>query len=165
MKIWQRQYKWMLALVLFAALLSDCGAKATQRTDEALAQLARIDQAVTENGWDNKSLTEITQTHYSDAEGNEIVYYLCHTAYVDGAEAEITELNTEAFQTIITPDAAKKIRTCEINGMAAAIYDKDNHSYLCWTATPEYSFALEYDPKAVDETEIIKMAASVSSVS
>ena len=145
--------------------VSGCGAGAEQSNEEALAQLAAIDKAVTENGWDQKSLTEITQTHYSDAEGNEIIYYLCHTAYADGAEAKSPELNTEAFRTIIDPDTAESVRNCDLDGTSAAIYENAGNAYLCWTTSPEYSFVLEYDPETVDEAEIIKMAASVPSVS
>lgn len=155
----------MLALVLFAALLSGCGAEAEHSAVGALSQLATMDRAVTENGWHNQSLTEITPTHYNDAHGNEIVYYLCHTAYVDGVDANTPELNTAAFQTIIDPATAKNVRPCDVNGMTAAIYETVDLAYLCWTATPEYSFVLEYDPETTDETEIFKMAESIPAVS
>ncbi len=155
----------MLALLLFATLLSGCGAKTEQSTDGSLTRLARMDRAVMENGWYNQTLTEITPTHYSDADGNEIIYYLCHTAYVDSEEAGASELNTEAFQTIVDPNTAENICACDVNGMTAAIYEKSARTYLCWTATPEYSFVLEYDPAITDEAEIFKMAESVPAVS
>lgn len=165
MRIWLKNCSWVLVSCLIIVLASGCGAKGNKSTDEALTQLAVIDKAVTENGWDEKSLTEISQTRYSDAEGNEIIYYLCHTAYADAAAAETPDLNTEAFRTIIDPDTAEGARDCELNGLPAAIYENTGRAYLCWTASPEYSFVLEYDPEAVDEAEIIKMAASVPSIS
>ena len=146
-------------------LASGCGAKANQDAYEALTKIAAIDKAVTKNGWDRKSLTEISQTYYSDADGNEIIYYLCHTAHADGADGTSAKLNAEAFRTIIDPDTAESARDCELDGTPAAIYENAGRAYLCWTASPEYSFVLEYDPKAVDEAEIIKMAASVPPVS
>lgn len=154
----------MFALLPLVILLS-CGAKADQSIDGSLTRLARMDRAVTENGWYNQTLTEITPTHYSDADGNEIIYYLCYTVYVDSAEAGASKLNTEAFQTIIDPNTAENICACDVNGMTAAIYEKSARTYLCWTATPEYSFVLEYDPTITDEAEIFKMAESVSAVS
>lgn len=42
----------------------------------------------------------------------------------------------------------------------AALYKKDDVAFLCWTYSPEVSYALEYNPKIMADSEIIKMAES-----
>ena len=39
-------------------------------------------------------------------------------------------------------------------------YEFDELSYLCWTDTPEASYVLEYNPDAIPDEEILKMAES-----
>ena len=43
-------------------------------------------------------------------------------------------------------------------------YEFDEHSYLCWTDTPEISYVLEYSPEAVPDEEIVKMAESAETL-
>ena len=52
----------------------------------------------------------------------------------------------------------------KIKNWDAALYEFDEHSYLCWTDTPEISYVLEYSPEAVPDEEIVKMAESAETL-
>ena len=86
---------------------------------------------------------------------------ICKTTYYDADPAVVTGLNIEAINGVIDPEDAESSRECDVGGKAAAIYEKNRRSYLCWTDTPEYSFILEYTPGVVTEEDIFRMAESV----
>jgi len=46
----------------------------------------------------------------------------------------------------------------------AALYKTTEQCYLCWTYSPEVSYVLEYNPAAVSDEEVIRMAQSAKPV-
>lgn len=46
----------------------------------------------------------------------------------------------------------------------AALYEKGELSYLCWTYSQEVSYILEYNPNAIADEELIKMAKSAKPI-
>ena len=52
----------------------------------------------------------------------------------------------------------------KIQDWAAALYERGELSYLCWTYSPEVSYILEYSPYAFADEEIIKMAESAKPI-
>ena len=111
--------------------------------------------------WKKQSVTEVADMVYSDGRGNTIVYYICTTAYYDGDSAGQNGLNTEAISAVISPGEAESCRECTVSGLPAVICKKDGRAYLCWTVIPELSCVLEYDPAAVREEDMFRMARSV----
>lgn len=97
---------------------------------------------------------------YSDQEGNAINYHILKTTYYEADPLEITGLNIDALGTLFNIDGAKSCKEMKIKDWDAALYEFDELSYLCWTYSPEVSYALEYNPKAIADEEIIKMAES-----
>ena len=97
-------------------------------------------------------------------EGNEINYYILKTTYYEADPAEITGLNTEAIKRIVNPDRADSCQKMKIQDWDAALYERGELSYLCWTYSPEVSYILEYSPYAFADEEIIKMAESAKPI-
>ena len=109
--------------------------------------------------------TELVATlKYGDEEGNEINYYILKTTYYEADPAEITGLNTEAIKRIVNPDRADSCQKMKIQDWDAALYERGELSYLCWTYSPEVSYILEYSPYAFADEEIIKMAESAKPI-
>lgn len=94
----------------------------------------------------------------------EINYYILKTTYYEADPAEITGLNTEAIKRIVNPDRADSCQKMKIQDWDAALYERGELSYLCWTYSPEVSYILEYSPYAFADEEIIKMAESAKPI-
>ena len=138
-------------------------AKKPTPKEQAYEMMGRIEGALSEmdKDWKKQSVTEATPITYADDSGNTIVYYLCETTYFEAEPAEVAELNMEAVQCVIDPASADSSRSCDVNGLAAILYEMTDRFYLCWTISPEYTCILEYSPDAVTEEDIFKMAESV----
>ena len=89
---------------------------------------------------------------------------LLKTTYYEADPAEITGLNTEAIKRIVNPDRADSCQKMKIQDWDAALYERGELSYLCWTYSPEVSYILEYSPYAFADEEIIKMAESAKPI-
>ena len=92
-------------------------------------------------------------------DGN-IYYRILKTTYYEADPAEVTGLNTVAFNVLFPVDLMDSCEEMKIQDWDAALYKNDDVAYLCWTYSPEVSYALEYNPNAVEDWEIIKMAES-----
>ena len=126
--------------------------------------LGRIENALGDE-YKKQSMTELVATlKYGDEEGNEINYYILKTTYYEADPAEITGLNTEAIKRIVNPDRADSCQKMKIQDWDAALYERGELSYLCWTYSPEVSYILEYSPYAFADEEIIKMAESAKPI-
>ena len=44
------------------------------------------------------------------------------------------------------------------------LYRLPEKSYLCWTAAPDISYVMEYDPLVVSDADIIRMAKSAAPI-
>ena len=86
------------------------------------------------------------------------------TTYYEADPSEVTGLNEDALGVLINPDSANSCKEMKIKNWDAALYEFDEHSYLCWTDTPEISYVLEYNPDVVPDEEIIRMAESAERI-
>ena len=126
--------------------------------------LGRIENALGDE-YKKQSMTELVATlKYGDEEGNEINYYILKTTCYEADPAEITGLNTEAIMLIVGPGTADACQEMKIQDWDAALYERGELSYLCWTYSPEVSYILEYSPYAFADEEIIKMAESAKPI-
>lgn len=132
----------------------------TVKEDDANKMIERIENALGEE-YKKQSMTELAATiQYGDKEGHTINYYILKTTYYEADPTEVLGLNTDAISLIVNPETAESCIEMKIQDWDAALYKTDTLSYLCWTDTPEVSYILEYDPDAVADKEIIKMAES-----
>ena len=101
-----------------------------------------------------------TPTFKRDKEGNEINYHILKTTYYEADPNEVKGLNVDALGVLFNPENANSCKEMKIKDWDAALYEFDELSYLCWTDTPEASYVLEYNPDAIPDEEILKMAES-----
>lgn len=109
-----------------------------------------------------QTLTEVVATLvYGDGiESHNINYHILKTTYYEADPADITGLHTDAFRVLFDPDQADSCQEMKIQDWDATLYEAGERSYLCWTYSPEVSYVLEYNPDAIADEEIIKMAQS-----
>ena len=108
-----------------------------------------------------KSLSKVTPFSYTDSEGNIITYYCCQTTYLADEYGENTGLNTDAIGMVIDFTQIQNRRECKVNAYNAFQCEMGEHSYLCWTISPEISCVIEYSADVNDEADIFRMAESV----
>lgn len=138
--------------------------KTSSPAGDAYEMMERIEAALGDE-YKKQSMTELVATlRYGDKEGNTVNYYILKTTYYEADPAEVTGLNTEAITLIIDPETADACQEMKIQDWDAALYEKGELSYLCWTYSPEVSYILEYNPDAVTDEEIIKMAESAKPI-
>lgn len=158
----------LFAVILVLGVAFAIGALVKENKDTLQDMIIRIESAIKEVlGDDVKKQTETVVAgtlKYADKEGNEINYHILKTTYYEADPSEITGLNVDALGVLINPDSANRCKEMKIKNWDAALYEFDEHSYLCWTDTPEISYVLEYSPEAVPDEEIVKMAESAETL-
>ena len=108
-----------------------------------------------------KSLSKVTPFIYTDSAGNTITYYCCQTTYPADKYGKYTGLNTDAIGMVIDFTQIQNRRECKVNAYNAFQCEMGEHSYLCWTISPEISCVIEYSADVNDEADIFRMAESV----
>lgn len=158
----------LIAVILVLGVAFAIGALVKENKDTPQDMIIRIESAMKEVlGDDVKKQTETVVAgtlKYADKEGNEIKYHILKTTYYKAEPSEITGLNVDALGVLINPDSANRCKEMKIKNLDAALYEFDEHLYLCWTETPEISYVLEYNPEAVPDEEIIRMAESAETL-
>ena len=115
-----------------------------------------------DDDYECKSISKVTPYTYANPAGNTIVYYCCQTTYISDQYGDNTGLNTDAIGMVIDFAQIKNRRDCKINAYDAFQCEMGEHSYLCWTISPEISCVIEYSADVNDEADIFHMADSVS---
>ena len=108
-----------------------------------------------------KSVSKVTPFSYTDSEGNTITYYCCQTSYLSDEYGEDTGLNTDAIGMVIEFTQIQNRRDCKVNEYDAFQCEMGEHSFLCWTISPEISCVIEYSTDTIAEADIFQMAESV----
>lgn len=153
-----------IIIICVVAILIFISGSRTAKADDAYEMLERVERALGDE-YKKQSMTELVATlRYGDEEGNTINYYILKTTYYEADPAEVIGLNTSAVSLIVVPESAVSCREMKIQNWDAALYETETLSYLCWTYSPEVSYILEYDPEAVFDEDIIKMAQSVKEI-
>ena len=126
-------------------------------------QIYNMENALKEvdEDYDCKSVSKVTPFTYTDSEGNSIVYYCCQTTYIEDEYGETTGLNTDAIGMVIDFAQIQNRRDCRVNGYDAFRCEIGEHSYPCWTISPEISCVIEYSADVIGEADIFRMAKSV----
>lgn len=150
------------ALVCFAVVI--CVTLWKQKPAEPTPDemVSRIEDALGEE-YNKQLVTELAATMtYGDQnnEENKIYYRILKSTYYEADPAEVTGFHTEAFNVLFPVDNMDSCEKMKIQDWDAALYKKDDKAYLCWTYSPEVSYALEYNPNLIADSEIIKMAES-----
>lgn len=127
--------------------------------------LGRVEDALGDE-YKKQTVSEvIAQLTYAHKDGSHpIYYYFVKTTYYEADPAEVTGLNTDAFRTVFDPDKAETAEEMMIQDWYGCLYRLPEKSYLCWTAAPDISYVMEYDPSEVSDTDIIRMAESAAPI-
>lgn len=154
----------LIVVFLILGVIFAVGAMAKESEDTPRDMANRIEAAIKDVlGDDVKKQTETVVAgtlKYSDKEGNEINYHILKTTYFEADPSAVTGLNVDALGVLFNPDSANNCTEMKIKDWDAALYEFEEISYLCWTDTPEVSYVLEYNPNAIPDEEILKMAES-----
>lgn len=154
----------LIVVFIILGVIFAVGAMAKESEDTPRDMANRIEAAIKDVlGDDVKKQTETVVAgtiKYGDKEGNEINYHILKTTYYEADPSAVTGLNVDALGVLFNPDSAKNCKEMKIKDWDAALYEFDELSYLCWTDTPEVSYVLEYNPNAIPDEEILKMAES-----
>ena len=127
-------------------------------------QIYNMENALKEvdEDYECKSISKVTPYTYADPDGNTIVYYCCQTTYIEDEYGDNTGLNTDAIGMVIDFAQIRNRQDCKVNEYNAFQCEMGDHSYLCWTISPEISCVIEYSADVNDEADILRMAESVS---
>ena len=101
---------------------------------------------------------------YADKKGNEIKYHILKTTFYEADPSEVVGFHVDSLGVLFDPAGARACEEMMIKEWSAARYEFEGVSYLCWTDTPEVSYILEYNPEAVADSEILKMAESAEAL-
>ena len=112
------------------------------------------------------SKTEVVRTltyaNKTDKDAN-IYYRILQTTYykIDAYEF-VTGLNTDALNVLFPIEQMDTCIEMMVQNSPGALYKENDTAFLCWTHDPEVTFVLEYTPSKTPDSEILKMAESVS---
>mgnify|MGYP005752170409 CR=1 FL=1 len=101
-----------------------------------------------------------TMVYGNGKDSDNINYHILKTTYYEADPKDVTGLNVDALNVLFSPDAAVSCEKMKIQEWDAALYKTQKQGYLCWTYSPEITYVLEYNPAAIPDAEIIKMAQS-----
>ena len=106
----------------------------------------------------------LTYVHETDVSKN-IYYRILKTTYYEaGDPGAVSGLTTDALNVLFPVDMMDSCEEMMIQNWYGALYKKDDTAFLCWTYDPEVTYVLEYTPSKTPDSDILKMAESVSPI-
>lgn len=154
------------ALCMFLAILI-IDALSERREPELTADeiLGQFEDALGDE-YKKQTVSEvIAQLTYAHKDGSApIYYYIVKTTYYEADSLEVNGLNTNAICTLFNPDTADTAESMMVQDWYGCLYTFPEKSYLCWTVSSEVSYIMEFNPNAVSDSIIIKMAESAAPI-
>ncbi len=141
----------VLILVLFATV--SCGESALPNTDKAIENLGE--------GYEKASETKIVPKYYENANGEEFVFYQCHTKFYKEIPATKNEVDETAVSGVIDLSSVDDMKSCRVGDYAAVLCKKGKDSFLCWTWDPTISFVIKFDADVISEDAVLETAKNV----
>lgn len=166
----KKKLQWCAGIVVLLALVAlsvyryiEVQNRQTDPNWKLAEQIYNMENALKEVDEDYacKSLSKVTPFSYTDSAGNIITYYCCQTTYLSDEYREGTGINTDAIGMVIDYSQIQNRRDCKVNAYDAFQCEMGEHSYLCWTISPEISCVIEYSADVIGEADIFRMAESV----
>lgn len=159
-----RNHKKRMGLIGIACLALLVGAlwainRTPHSTNDSGELMAQMEEALGDE-WGKVSETEVVPLTFADDEGDTIICYVCKTAYYTEEIPEVDNLTT-VLDEIISPETAEESRSCKVSSLDAMLYKKNGRGFLRWTASPQYSFIIEFTLKNIPEEDIFRMAESI----
>lgn len=149
----------LAAVILIEAILLFTKPWKTRHKDPITERLEQIEAALGDE-WTKTAETRIVPFTLYNADGDTLVYYVIATTRGDGTPAP--DGFDPALKEIIDPNTADSSRACKVGALDAVIYEAGYRAYLCWTISEQYTSVIEYSPDSVSESNVIRMAESVS---
>ena len=153
-----------LAVILGVMRYSEIQKRENEPNWQIAKEIYKMESALKEvdEDYECQSISKVTPFTYTDSEGNTIVYYCCQTAYLSNESGEYTGLDMNAIGMVIDLDLIENKWEYTVNEYDAFLCEVGDRSFLCWTLSPEISCVIEYSADTVNETDIFRMAESVS---
>ena len=145
--------------LLLTLLLTGCGGE--QQPQASFAMFNQVDSALQSQGYERESVTRVVSAVLADADGNEIIYHYCETTFSGPVPTNLALPNLSVIERVVEPDRIQATEPCKVCTLDALRFRTGDRSYLCWSTDPEHTLILEYDPAAVSDADILKMAESV----
>lgn len=149
-------------VLLVAAVVLSAVSRGNDKDASDIDQMIQRVESAMGDDFKKQMKTEVAATfvYGNGNESDNINYHILKTTYYEADPDDVTGLNVEALRVLFTPETADSCETMKIQEWDAMLYKTKDHAYLCWTHSPEVSYVLEYNPEAVSDEEIIKMAES-----
>lgn len=148
-------------LLLVLCILTACSAPSKPNKMERM--LEKVEQRLGEE-YEKQAVTKVYDFSFTNGHGNTFMMYICVTTYFAADPEAVTGLDRAALSAVFDPENTPLQREFTVSGHSAAIYQDDDHTYLCWTTSPEASGVMEYAPGTITEEEALRIVRSVYEV-
>lgn len=149
-----------LSAILLLALCILTACSAPSEPNEMERMLEKVEQGLG-GEYKKQSVTKVYDFAFTDNQGNTLTMYICVTTYFAADPEAVTGLDRAALSAVFDPENTPLQKEFTVNGHSAAIYQDDEHAYLCWTTSPEASGVVEYAPGTLTEEEALRVVRSV----
>ncbi len=136
--------------LLVLCILTACSAPSEPNKMEQI--LEKVEQKLGEE-YEKQTATKVHDFAFTNGHGNTFTLYICVTTYFAENPETVTGLDRAALSAVFDLENTPLQREFTVNGHPAAIYQDDDHTYLCWTTSPEASGVVEYVPGTITEEE------------
>ncbi len=144
--------------LLALCILTACSVPSEPNEMEQM--LENVEQGLGEE-YEKQSVTKVYDFEFSNDQGNTLIMYICATTYFAADPEAVTGLDMAALSAVFDPESTTLQKEFTVSGHSAAIYQDDDHTYLCWTTSPEASGILEYAPGTISEEDALRIVRSV----
>jgi len=144
--------------LLALCILTACSALLEPNKMEQM--LEKVEQGLGEES-EKQAVTKVYDFAFTNSHGNTFMMYICAATYFAADTETVTGLDKAALSAVFDPENTPPQKEFTVSGHSAAIYQDDDHTYLCWTTSPEASGVLKYAPGTITEEEALRIVRSV----
>ena len=155
-----------LILILIAISLGVSWCRYMEKRDQYIAvaeEIYRVETALKEvdEDWERNSITKISSFEIKGPDGVAGIYSCCQSTYFGEFVVDENGIDSNVIGQLVDMDRVESTQKMKVNEYDACLYVIEDQTYLCWTASPEYSFVIQFNPDLLSESNVIKMAESV----
>lgn len=157
MNNWTKQIVITVCFLCCVSMIGCSAAKVDLDSDVSDQLTETLHELYPDEGWHvagQMTVDRSVQT-FSDPEGNQIFFYTLSATAISG---QITD--EDLYRSVIDSRLAETVEHRQVGVCDAMLYTLSGRAYLCWRPEETVALILEYDPLAVSEADMIRMAES-----